>query len=300
MVRKNVSLEHNPLLGGPSLQVRNRSGIPYREISVGDIDVDPDQPRRVFDPDALQELADSIKQYGVISPILVRAMDGGSYRLIAGERRLRASILAGLKSIPAVVDSDEDEGSLSALPKQLVENLQRQDLNPLERSVAIGQLKSRFGLSVREIAAKLGVSKSFVQRSLDIISLPEDLQVALAGGASESKVLMLAGVTDIEARKQLLAQLDILNRDQLAEEISRLAAGGEIANVVSHGGTVSKQKRDKELSIEDKRIIEDIQRALSSRVSLHRNHKKPDGGKLSLEFYASDDLYEIYRRLVGS
>ncbi len=300
MVRKSVSLEHNPLLGGPSLQLRNRTGNPYREISLSEIDVDPDQPRRVFDPDALQELSESIRQYGVLSPILVRPAEGGTFRLIAGERRLRASMLAGLKSIPAVIDQNEDEGSSSILPKQLVENLQRQDLSSLERAVAIGQLKTKFSWSVREIASKLGVSKSLVQRSIDILALPEDLQAALAGGAAESKILLLANVEDPEVRRQMLAQLDVYSREQLAEEIGKTGVKLGTGLSVSHGGTLKVDGKSPELSVEDSRIVDDLQRALGSRVALARSSRKPDGGKISIEFYGRDDLYEIYRRLVGS
>ena len=125
MARKNVQFELNPLLSGPTLQARTVSGSPYRELNIADIDVDPEQPRRVFDDEALAELAASIKEHGLLCPILVRLTAGGSYRVVAGERRFRASKLLGKETIPAIVESDEDkiklgENRLDRLPKQML------------------------------------------------------------------------------------------------------------------------------------------------------------------------------------
>ena len=203
---KQIKISNNPLFSGPSLEARSAAGIvangPYRELQISDIDVDPNQPRRVFSEEGLAELAGSIKEHGVLCPILVKAAEGGTFRLVAGERRLRASKLAGLDKIPAIIDSSNDsEGT--KLAKQLVENVQRESLSPMEKALAIGQLKEQTDWSIREIAKQLGVSKGFVQRSLEILALPEDLQAALISGASESKVLILAKVEDKVARSIL-------------------------------------------------------------------------------------------------
>lgn len=297
MSRKGISLDKNPLFGGPSLAERQKTGSPYREISISEIDVDPEQPRRVFDEQALSELSESIKEFGVLSPVLVRLTEGGSYRLIAGERRFRASKLAGLKTIPAIIDSKvaEDEGSI--LPKQLVENLQRQDLSSMERALAIGTLKRELGLSVRDIASKLGVSKSLVQRSLDILSLPEDLQSALIAGASESKIFILANVGNQEVRKQILPRLEELSRTQLEAMIQELISGQ--ASEVSHRGTLSSKKKTQVVSLEDQRIADEIQKALGTRVSIQRSSSKSEQGKLILEFYSTSDLDEIHQKLTS-
>ena len=173
MAKKQVKFDINPLLSGPSLAERAISGSPYRELPIDDIDVDIDQPRRVFDKESLDELAASISEYGVINPITVKVMPGGTYRLISGERRLRAAKQAGLTTISALVDaSDLDDPN--RLGKQLVENLQRENLSPMERALAIGQLKETYGWSIREIAKRLGISKGLVQRSLEALALPED------------------------------------------------------------------------------------------------------------------------------
>ena len=292
MARKPLRFEQNPLLAGPTLEARSKLGSPYRELNIADIDADPSQPRQTFDSEALAELAASIKEYGVMSPILVRVTEGGSYRLVAGERRFRASKLLGKTTIPAIIDSSDDDGA--TLAKQLVENLQRQDLSSVERAEAIGRLKEDGKLSIRDIAARLGVSKSSVQRSIDILELPDDLRAALLNGASESKVLLLASVTDRAKRQSFLKRLEGLTREQLEDELSR---GGEGAkkgkkNDASHGGT------DRKLTPEDRRIVDELQKALGMKVQLLRREGEKSHGKLAIDFYSREDLGELYRRLL--
>ncbi|MCC6220624.1 MAG: ParB/RepB/Spo0J family partition protein [Deltaproteobacteria bacterium] len=299
MARKKLSFESNPLFSGPSLVDRAQSGSPYRELSIGDIDVDPDQPRRVFDTQSLSDLAASIKQQGVLCPILVRPTDAGTYKLISGERRLRASKIAGLEKIPAIIDNGEDLDR-TILAKQLVENIQRDDLTSMEKALAFGQLRDAYGWSVREIAKQLGVSKSQVQRSIDVLMLPDDLQSALIEGASESKILLLSRIQDREMRKELLLRLADLSRSQLEDEIAAIEDGLQgNSRRSSHGGTVATKTREK-IRPEDRRIVEDMQQALGIRVNLLRRKGKETQGKLILEFYSSSDLNELYRRLASS
>lgn len=295
MAKKTIKFNVNPLFGGPSLEARTRSGNPYRELRLAEIEVDPDQPRRVFDSGSLTELAESIKEYGVLCPVLVRIMSTGTSRLVAGERRLRAAKLAGLETIPAVIDASPSE-DVDFLAKQLVENIQRADLTPMERSLAIGQLRDRYQWSIREIASHLSVSKGIVQRSLEILELPDDLQAALIAGASESKVLLLSKITSRESRKQLIAQLDKLSRSELEEIIAKWDRSVDSLGEAYHGGTENLRQRI-ELSVEDQRIIEEIQKTLGIKVHLIRKVGKAGQGKLALEFYSAEDLYEIYRRL---
>jgi ParB family transcriptional regulator, chromosome partitioning protein len=291
VARKKLNLSINPLFRGPSLIERNQSGSPYREVAIGDIDVDPDQPRRSFNEEALKELATSISEFGIINPILVKLTEGGTYRIIAGERRFRASKLAGLETVPVVVDSGNSEVGDALLAKQLVENLQREDLSSMERATAIGLLRDAYSLSVRDIGAKLGISKSLVQRSLDILKLPVDLQRALEEGLPESKVLLLAQISSPKQREKLLKRLGQISRMELEGEIGQITGKTKKSKKVSHRGTVGK------LSVEDKRIAEEIQQKLGIKVNLSRNPTKAEQGKISLEFYSDDDLNEIYRRL---
>lgn len=289
--KKTLALEKNPLISGPTLAERSIAGSPYRDLRLSDIDVDPNQPRRNFEESALQDLAASILEYGVLNPILVTPLDGGTYRLVAGERRYRASKIAGLDTVPAVIDRGEGVG----LAKQLVENIQREDLSPLERAQAIGELREAEQWSIREIASRLGVSKGLVQRSLEILALPDDLQAALAAGASESKILLLGQVEDPELRKELLARVDDYTRAQLEKAIKQLTEGGA---ELYHGGTASKEESS-EPNREDKRVTEELQKALGTRVVISRKANKPQQGKLLIEFYSEDDLDSMYRKLIS-
>ncbi len=297
MARKKLNFQVNPLLSGPTLLSRASAGSPYREIAISEIDVDPDQPRRVFSEDSLKELADSIREHGLLSPVLVVPQDGGTYRLIAGERRFRACKLAGLESIPALVDGDAN-GS-SKLAKQLVENLQRENLTSMERAIAIGQLRDQQKWSIREIAAKIGVSKGFVQRSLEILELPEDLQAALINGESESKVLVLATVPNRDVRAQFLSQLEYFTRDQLEAEVKRVSALLEQGGEMYHGGTPQKgKKRARKLSAEDEQLVRELQSQLGTRVHLFRKRGKSEQGRLTIEFYSNQDLNDVFSRIV--
>lgn len=284
MAKKPIRFSVNPLLSGPSLEARNKSGSPYRELELSEIDVDPEQPRQEFDQEKLAELAASIKEHGLINPILVRVLPGGSYRLIAGERRFRAFKLLGKKTIPVIVDQEE-EGK-EVLSKQLVENLQRADLNPVERSEAICRLRDEFGISVRDLAQRLGISKSAVQRSLDIRNLPKDLIDALRRGVSESKVLLISQVEDPKVRAQLLEKIDSLTREGLGEEMRE--KGG-----VSHGGTAKK------VPPADARVVSQLQQNLGLKVQILRSAKKKEQGKLSIEFYSDSDLEGIVTKLLA-
>lgn len=292
MTKKKIDFAANPLFRGPSLEARAKSGSPYRELSLSEIDVDPDQPRRVFSEDSLKELADSIKIYGVISPILVRIGSGGLYKIVAGERRYRAAKLAGLETIPAIVDV-EDAANSKVLSKQLVENIQREDLNSMEKAFAIGQLRDQFSLSIRDIATQLGISKSSVQRSLDVLALPDDLQAALIAGAAESKILLLAEIKDKKSRTMLLAEIEEYTRAELKIKIEQIIQGSRDS---SHGGTSSIQSSSSRLSKEDKRILEELQRALGTKVGLSRRGEK---GKLTIDFYSKEDLQAIFSKLTS-
>ncbi|MCB9030068.1 MAG: ParB/RepB/Spo0J family partition protein, partial [Deltaproteobacteria bacterium] len=287
MARKKLVLANNPLLSGPGLSDREKGGTPYREIRLNAIDRDPNQPRVNFDEEKLDELAQSILTYGVLTPILVTpAKVPGKYRLIAGERRLRASLKAGLPTIPAIIEHS-DEGDDRTLAVQLVENLQRADLTPLERAHAIGALKETYSLSIRQIAEKLGVSKGMVQRSLEILDLPDDLLNALREGASESKVLLLAKIDDADVRASYLQDIDALTRNELKKNLDT-ASSTKTASASAN------------LQPEDIRIAEEIQRSLGMKVKMARPSKGVEQGKLTIEFYSNEDLQEVFRRLIAN
>ena len=288
MSKRSFSFANNPLMAGPALDERARGGIPYREIPLSAIEPDPHQPRQTFDEEKLKELADSIKLYGVLSPILVRAGAlPGRYTVISGERRFRAAHLAGLSSIPAMVNQGDDaEGRNLAI--QLVENLQRDDLTPIERAHAIGALRDAHNLSIRDIAEKLSISKSAVQRSLEILQLPHDLLNALKSGASESKVLLLAKIDDEQIRATYLKDLDVLTRSELERNIQAKATDNDDVATPARA-----------LNAEDQRIADEIQRALGMKVKLSRPNVGSDNGRLTIEFYTEGDLQISFRKLIS-
>lgn len=289
MSKRSFSFANNPLMAGPALEERARGGIPYREIPISAIEADPNQPRRSFDVDKLQELAESIKLYGVLSPILVRAGAlPGRYTIVSGERRYRASQIAGLAAIPAIVSQGEGEDSRT-LAIQLVENLQRDDLSPLERAQAIGALRDAHSLSIRDIAEKLSISKSAVQRSLEILQLPDDLLNALREGASESKVLLVAKIDDPAVRASYLKDIDVLTRAQLGKSVEAKTGPSSVEGSIDPKG----------MTAEDQRIAEEIQRALGMKVRLTRSGPLAEGGRLAIDFYGEGDLQILFRKLVS-
>ena len=292
---KKLVLQNNPLLSGPAYTDRERTGVPYKEIALDAIDRDLNQPRVHFDDEKLEELSMSIKRYGVLSPILVRPGNmPGRYVLIAGERRFRASKLAGLSSIPAMIDkesADEDDGRTLAV--QLVENIQRDDLTPLERAHAFSALKEANDLSIRGVADKLGIDKNKVHRSLKLLDLPDDLLNALRQGASESKILTLSEVEDERERAIYLKNLDSFTRDEIKEEVRESKSSQS-----KQAGSSSKKKKV-ELSPEDERIVDEIQRSLGMKVVMSRVSPDSQRGRLQVEFYSEEDLRELFRKLVA-
>ena len=175
------------------------------EIPIELICTNPDQPRKIFEDRELYELCDSIKEFGVIQPILVKRDNKGLYIVIAGERRLRASLLAGLKKIPAVIrDADEKDSALLAL----VENVQRENLNYIEEAAAYKRLMDEYGLTQTEIAKRVGKQQSTISNKIRILVLPLDIQQVLADNQlTERHARALLKVSDDKIRKQILARI---------------------------------------------------------------------------------------------
>jgi len=276
-----------PLLSGPALDERTSGGVPYKVLQLSAVERDPNQPRTNFDSEKLNELAESIKLYGVLSPILVRPGKlPGRFTIVAGERRFRASQLAGVSTIPAIISQNEENDGRT-LSMQLVENLQRSDLSSLERAYAIGALRDAHSLSIRDIADKLSISKSAVQRSLDILELPDDLLNALRQGASESKVLLLSKIEDPAVRSTYLQEIDTLTRANIESK------------VVSIRSKDGKKGSVRGLNSEDSRLAEEIQRSLGMKTKLVRSSDSLEAGRLTIDFYGESDLQTLFRKLVS-
>ena len=196
-----------------------------REVPISDIDPSLSQPRKAFDPEALEQLADSIRQKGLLQPILV-TMQGDRYRIVAGERRYRASRLAGLTTIPCLIRQFSEAEQMEAA---LIENIQREDLNPIEEAQAIQSLMTHFGYTQDEAAKKLGKSRPAITNQLRLLSLPDPIrQMVLKNELSAGHARVLAGVSP-EARQLDLAHLclrdglSVRRLEELAKQPMRTA-----------------------------------------------------------------------------
>ncbi len=258
------------------------------EVPIGSIGPNPRQPRAALNPADLAELADSIREHGVLQPLIVTRAETGpaEYTLIAGERRWRAAELAGLATVPVII---KEATSSDMLELALVENLQRADLNPLEAAAAFRHLIDEFGLTQEQVAARVGKSRTAVANALRLLALPEPARAALAAGQiSEGHARALLGLRSEEALLAGLAQVLAkgLTVRQTEELVSRL--NGE--------RPASRSQAVPQATPHDQAAEERFRQALGTKVSLVRGRK---GGRLIIHFYSDDELEALYRRLAG-
>ena len=253
------------------------------EIAVSQLDPNPDQPRRTFDTQALEALAESIRQAGVLQPLLV-VENGARYRIVAGERRYRAARMAGLQSVPCVVrDMTEQERMEAAL----IENLQREDLNPIEEAAGIRALMEECGYTQELAAKRVGRSRPAVANLLRLLQLPESIrEMVKAGELSAGHARVLAGLAD-ESRQLALAERAV-REGMSVRELEKLAAQ-----------TMEKPAKPepKPLPSELNDMQERLQNVLGGRTALHGNLKK---GKIILQYDSAEELeaiYEVMERL---
>ena len=245
------------------------------------IDTNPNQPRKHFDEDSLNELAVSIKNYGVIQPILVCPKEGGRYELIAGERRLRASKMAGLSFIPAIVKRfTESEMAEIAL----IENLQREDLNPIEEARAYRSLMEKYGFTQEELADKLGKSRPVIANSLRLLSLnPVVVDMVETGRLSAGHARCLASIKDmgVQATYALAACDKQLSVRQLENMVRAYLKPGK----------EPKTPKKAFISPELKELVNNMQRTFGTKVKAVGNNEK---GRIFIDYYTKDDLIRIY------
>lgn len=269
----------------------NASYVPTKYDSVFWIDVEkirpnPYQPRKEFSEEGLKSLAESIRQYGVLMPLVVSRTDvekpGGGlesvYELIAGERRLRASKLAGLKAIPVVIR--HGDSNLTKLELAIIENLQREDLNAIDRAKALQKLIEEFGISHAEAAAKIGKSREYVSNSLRLLSLPEHMQHAIVGKEmSEGHARPLMALNDRPEERETLFKEIILKRlpVRAAERIARSIAQERVRKY---------HRKSREIVELEKKLTE----TLGTRVIIETN---AEGGRLLIDFFSPEDLTSL-------
>ncbi len=261
-----------------------------QELDIALIDPNPEQPRREFDPAALQQLAESIGQHGVLQPVVVRRADE-RYELIMGERRFRASQLAGRTRIPAVIlDVDPDD----RLELAIVENVQRQDLNPIELAHAYQALADA-GHTQDDIGRKVSMDRSSVSNHIRLLDLSRGIQTDVENGhlsMGHAKALLQVG--DLEAREALRARI-------LSESLS-VRASERAARELNGGGSRTTTPREPkastpELDPDTRAYVERIERRLQTRVTLHPNAK--GGGRLEINYFNLEDLERLGAMLLG-
>lgn len=263
-------------------------------IEVEKIKPNPFQPRREFDADRLRDLADSIRQYGVLQPLVVTRKeiareDGGlasEYELIAGERRLRAAKLAGVSKVPALIRTGEETDKLK-LEMAIIENLQREDLNPVDRAQAFHQLINEFGLKHIEVAKRVGKSREYVSNSVRILALPQEMIDALVSREiTEGHTRPLLMLMDRSAEQTTLFREIMAKRLTVrdAEAISRRIAYDK----------VRKKERFVDPTIMD--LEEKLSEQLGTRVKVEKQ-PNADNGRITIDFFNKDDLSRILAEL---
>lgn len=254
----------------------------YREIPLEDIKMNPYQPRTTIDQARLKELADSIKEHGVIQAIIVSPEDEG-YVLVAGERRFRAAQMAGLKTIPVIIKEVEQNELLEIA---LIENLQREDLNPVEEALAYQRLIKEFGFTQEELANRLGRSRAAIANTTRLLSLPESVREALAQGqitAGQARPLLRISEP---AQQEALAR-KIINERLSAREAEKLTA----ANPRKRVRETAAIKNEPLLA----ELQEKLQHTLGTKVRINR-HKS--GGNIEIYYYGDEDLERLISLLI--
>ncbi len=264
------------------------SGPGLTEVAVDLIAPNPMQPRQALDMEALQELADSIREHGLIQPLIVTSIQDptsdAQYQIIAGERRWEAAKMAGLTGVPVIVKEATPQEMLELA---LVENIQRADLNPLEEAAAYRQLMDDFGLTQEQVAEKVGKSRVTVANSVRLLRLPDEIKQALADNQiSEGHARALLALNKRADQLKVLEAIvkKGLSVRQTEEMVRRMAAGAQ------------PRGRGEPPSPETEALENEFRNALGTKVRLYRSKK---GGKLVIQFYSEEELEAIHKIIVG-
>ncbi len=253
------------------------------ELSLNDVYANPNQPRKIFDEKALNELAASIKVNGVIMPIVVNKDEDGKYMIIAGERRYRASKIAGKKVIPAIV-KEYDERQVKEI--SLIENLQREDLNPIEAATAMRQLMDDYGLTQEELSERIGKNRSTIANTLRLLSLDSEVIKLVANGKLSSGHARALVTLPVDMQKKIAN--NTVKNGLSVRDVEK--ATKEYFNPPKEEKEVKKIKRAQEMSVELKDLIYRMQQTFGTKISAIGNDKK---GRIYIDYYTTDDLDRI-------
>lgn len=263
-------------------------------LRVSEIEPNRDQPRRYFDESALAELADSIRQHGVLQPLVVRPLAGGGYQIIAGERRWRACRMAGVSEVPAVVREMTD---VEAMEIALIENLQREDLNIMEEAAGYRTLMEEHGMTQDQVASRVGKSRPVVANALRLLNLPQEVaQMVREGRLSAGHARALLSIGDASLQKEIAARaaegavtvrdIERMGKSAKAQQSEDHLAGEQQA--LAQARTQDSFYREVELALTQE---------LGRKATVHLSRGK---GMLQLEFYSKEDLQNLMRMLQGT
>ena len=279
--RRGLGMGLDALFDASSLEVE---GGRLRMVPLSAIEPNKDQPRREFDEEKLRQLADSISRYGVLQPLLVRDLGNGRYQLLAGERRWRAARLAGLTELPVQLKELEDQGVLEVA---LIENLQREDLNPMEQAGGYRRLMDEFSLTQEEVAARVGRSRSAVANTLRLLSLPQTIQDMVQEGAlSEGHGRALVGLPESVS---LPLALQACEQGLSVRQLERLASAAAKAGREGESPAPEPAK-----DLYARQLGEALSGRLGRRVQLRPGAKK---GRIEIEYYDNEDLCSLLEQL---
>ncbi len=275
-----------------------------RHIPITQIEANPKQPRKKFSAEALDELATSLREHGLIQPLVVNEIQtpyGSRYQLIAGERRWRAAQRAGMNTVPAILKGATPQQMLELA---LVENIQRAELNALEEAEAYQQLIHEFELTQEQVAKKVGKDRTTISNALRLLKMPDALKDAVLNETiREGHARALAQIADAKKQTALLQKViaENLAVRQTEELVRRTLANGANGNAKNGNGQTSNVRRSpspvpRPPSPDTHSIEEDLRRALGTKVELYRSQR---GGKIIIEFYSDEELETIYDKLVG-
>lgn len=255
-----------------------------QELPISKIKVNPYQPRKEFDEASLQELADSIREHGIIQPLLVRSYKD-HYQLIAGERRWRAAQIVGLKFVPVVIRDYNDQQMMEIA---LVENLQREDLNPLEEAEAYNKLIQEFGLTQEEVAQKVGKSRPAVANTLRLLQLPEEIKQLVAKNViSMGHARTILSLTDQELQHKVCKE--IIEKNLSVRETEELVYSLQQKNVTRETKKAKPKYKDPQWTYLENRLVQHF----GTKAMIQPMNKKGKGGKITIEFYSQEELDRI-------
>ena len=252
-------------------------------LPIEQISPNPYQPRKTFNEASIEELARSVREHGIVQPLVVTRA-GDRYKLIAGERRFRAAQRAGLRTVPVVIKEELPEGE--ALQIALIENIQREDLNPMEEAHAYHQLHEEFGLTQEEISRRVGKERSTVANFLRLLKLPDGVKKLLAGG-----------LLSMGHARALLAIESVKKQEQLADRVVKKSLSvRQTEMLAAENGTKPGEKKEKEKDVFTRDAEERLTRTLRTKVEIDRKRR---GGVIHIRFSSEDDLIRIYDDLTG-